>query len=230
MRAADLARALDTSESSVSRWLSGKTSPADSTKSAIAAELGVDVQEVWPELAGSVRSRRSQRQAITTAWARRTDAPGDLWRQLADDARESIDLLGHSITFFLELDPAMKKVLEARAAAGTPVRVVLAQPDGQAVMNRDRNEDLGGTLPGRVRTSVQAFRKVEGVELRLHDVDISGAVYRFDDDALFTPFLVGQLAAEAPMLHLSKVEGVETLFDRLAVEQFAQVWDASEPV
>lgn len=230
MRAADLARALDIAESTVSRWLSGTTNPNDSMKAAIATELGVDISTLWPDLANSARGRRSQRQALTTAWARRTDAPADLWRQLADDARETIDILGHSISFFLEQDPAMRKILEARAAAGTPVRVILAQPDGRAVENRDRNEDLDGTLAGRVRTSVQAFQKVEGLQLRLHDVDISGAVYRFDDDALFTPFLVGKLAAEAPMLHLTKVDGVETMFDRLAVEQFADVWAASEPV
>lgn len=67
---------------------------------------------------------------------------------------------------------------------------------------------LGGTLPARIRTTLHHLGPVLGlpeVELRLHDVHLYNAIYRFDDEMIVTPYLYRAHGYQHPALHLRRV-------------------------
>lgn len=87
-----------------------------------------------------------------------------------------------------------------------------------------RLEQLHGTLPDRVRTTLRhlsTFSGVSGVEIRLHDVPLYNAMYRFDDQMLVTPYLVHAHGFQHPLLHLRRDgEGIFQAYER----QFETIW------
>ena len=86
----------------------------------------------------------------------------------------------------------------------------------EEVAARDRLEGLGGTLPGRIRSSVQHLETLlsnPGVEVRLHAVPLYNAIYRFDDQMLVTPYLYRLHGYQHPLLHLKRL-GPASVFHR----------------
>jgi hypothetical protein len=63
----------------------------------------------------------------------------------------AIDLLGYAYPFVLELLPDTMQRLAGKAAAGARIRLAFADPDSTHVVERDALEQVGGTLPGRIR-------------------------------------------------------------------------------
>lgn len=68
-------------------------------------------------------------------------------------------------------------------------------------MERDELEQLGGTLPDR-HSSTSARSASCPVRLHVHRVHLYNAVYRFDDDMIVTPYLVGAHGYQHPVLQL----------------------------
>lgn len=78
------------------------------------------------------------------------------------------------------------------------------RPDGAHVGERDDLEMLGGTLPARIRTTLhhlEPMLALPEVELRLHNVHLYNAIYRFDDEMIVTPYLYGAHGYQHPALH-----------------------------
>jgi hypothetical protein len=103
-------------------------------------------------------------------------------------------------------------------------------PDCEETRRRDDLELLGGTLPARIRTTLQHFEPVRacpGVELRFVEVPLYNAVYRFDDQMLVTPTCMAKHGFQHPLLHLRRLGG-HGLFVGYA-EQFEAPWLTSRP-
>ena len=84
--------------------------------------------------------------------------------------------------FFPEQHPELARLLHEKCARGLRVRIALADPDCGEVAARDQLEGLGGTLPGRIRSTVAHLEPVlssPGVEVRYHAVPLYSATYRF---------------------------------------------------
>ncbi len=113
---------------------------------------------------------------------------------------------------------------------GLRVRIALADPDGAEVKARDALEELGGTLPGRIRSTMghlePLFSSV-GVEIRYHGASLYNALYRFDDQMLITPYLYKLHGYQHPLLHLKRL-GPAGLFESYA-QQFEAIWTESRP-
>lgn len=95
---------------------------------------------------------------------------------------------------------------------------------------RDELEQLGGTLPGRIRTTMRHFAGVDGLQgfqLRVHQVHLYSAVYRFDDDMVVTPYVVGAHGYQHPALQLRRL-GPFGLFEQYAT-QIERVWQDAVP-
>jgi len=127
----------------------------------------------------------------------------------------------------LIVDPTVNLVsrIEKACAVGCRVRVMFADPDGEGVRERDVLEGFGGTLPARIRmamTYMAGLNEIRGVQVRLHDVHLYHAAYRFDDEMIVTPHLMGAHGPQHPALQLRRL-GPDGIFAGFA-DQFERVW------
>ena len=96
---------------------------------------------------------------------------------------------------------------------------------------RDALEGLGGTLPGRILSTVSHLEPLlscPGVDIRYHSVHLYNALYRFDDQILVTPYLYRLHGYQHPLLHLKRL-GPAGIFETYA-KQFEAIWAGSRPV
>lgn len=120
--------------------------------------------------------------------------------------------------------------MDEKCARGLRVRIALADPDCEEVAARDQLEGLGGTLPGRIRSTVQHLEPLlanHGVEVRYHAVPLYNATYRFDDLMLVTPYLYRLHGYQHPLLHLKRL-GPAGIFESYA-QQFEAIWTEAQP-
>jgi Domain of unknown function (DUF5919) len=122
-------------------------------------------------------------------------------------------------------------LLAAKCEAGAKVRIALADPDCSHVAERDEFEQLAGTLPGRIRTTLNHLRDlsaIPGVDVGLHAVHLYNAVYRFDDQMIVTPYLYRARGYQHPALYLRQLSrfGIFASF----AEQAEQIWATTQPV
>ena len=224
-----LARQVGVNPKTIQRWLAGRM-PHPRHRWKICDLLGQAEQELWPEVSLGA-SGAHHTSEIVAAYAHRADAPSQLWSGMLDRVRTNVDLLGYAMLFFPEQNPRLAEIFGNKCAAGLRVRVALADPDGEEVRARDALEGLGGTLPGRIRSSLSHLEPLfsnAGVEIRYHRVPLYNAVYRFDDQMLVTPYLYKLHGYQHPLMHLKRL-GPAGLFESYA-QQFEAIWAESQPV
>ncbi|MDP8968909.1 MAG: DUF5919 domain-containing protein [Actinomycetota bacterium] len=215
----------------VQRWLKGRV-PHARHRSAVAAMLREEEDYLWPAAAGA-RADGTGVDAtaeVVAAYAHRASASVSLWAELLAVARARIELLGYAMLHLPEQHPRLAELLGDKAGHGCQVRIALADPKCDHVRERDRLEDLGGTLPARIHTTLRHFAGVadtDGVQIRLHDAHLYSAVYRFDDQMLVTPYLSGVHGFQHPLLHLRRL-GPYGVFEAYA-RQFDRVWTGTTP-
>ena len=150
---------------------------------------------------------------------------------MLERVRTNLDLLGYAMLFFPEQHPQLARLIEAKCASGLRVRIALADPEGEEVTARDRLEGLGGTLPGRIRSTVAHLEPLlanSGIEIRFHGVPLYNAIYRFDDEMLVTPYLYRLHGYQHPLLQLKRL-GPAGIFESYA-QQFEAIWAETQPM
>lgn len=226
-----VAEACDVDPKTVQRWIGGRV-PHARHRFAVAALVREDEDYLWPVAPGrDVGNRADSTAEVKAAYAHRADLPVTTWRTLLMGARRRIDLLGYAMLFFPEQHPDLTQLLRQKGESGCEIRVALAQPESPQTAERDRLEQLDGTLPDRIRTTMKHFRAVEGApgfSLRLHEVHLYSAVYRFDDDMIITPYLYGAHGYQHPVLQLRRL-GPFGLFEQYA-GQFETIWKTTAAV
>jgi hypothetical protein len=111
------------------------------------------------------------------------------------------------------------------------VRVLLGDPNGEAIRRRGEEEGFGVGLVHRVLLSLkyyQAILSMPGVELRLHDTTLYASIVRADDTMLVNTHVYGSAAAQNPVLCLRRVPGGR-VFDHY-VASIDRVWANAVPV
>jgi hypothetical protein len=116
----------------------------------------------------------------------------------------------------------------AQDPAGGHIRLAFADPDCPHVAERDALEQIGGTLPGRIRNALnfcEPLHEVTGVEIGLHTVHLYNAVFRFDSQMIVTPYLYRARGYQHPALHLRELSpyGIFASF----ADQFEQIWQTT---
>jgi hypothetical protein len=223
-----LARMVDVNPKTIQRWLGGRL-PHPRHRWKICDILGQAEQELWPEVSLGA-SGAHHTSEITAAYAHRADAPSQLWSGMLDRVRTNMDLLGYAMLFFPEQHPRLAELISQKCAGGLRVRIALADPDGDEVKARDALENLGGTLPSRIRSSLahlEPLFSTVGFEVRCHRIPLYNAIYRFDDQMLVTPYLYKLHGYQHPLLHLKRL-GPAGLFESYA-QQFEAIWTESRP-
>ena len=147
-----------------------------------------------------------------------------------DDAREHIDILVFSGTFYAQTQPKVARMLADAAVRGAEVQLCFGAPDSDAVATRDREEELGGTLAHKIRSALTYYRPlvgVDGCELRLHSTTLYASLFRYDAEIMVNPHAYGQPASANPTLHLRRLDGGQLADHYVAC--FKRVWETAKP-
>ncbi len=229
-----LAEVVGVDPKSVWRWTNKGVVPRRvGLKARVADVLGVTETELWP---ASPRGRpltedREVTEEVAAVWAHRADAPKARWWAILSEAEASIDLLGYAMQFLPEDHSRLDRMLIDKAGSGCQVRIALADPDSPYVSERDEEEGLGGTFPDRIRTTIDHFEPlfgVDGIDLRFHQTRMYNSVFRGDDEMFVTPHLFGLKGYRAPLLHIRRLAD-DGVFDGF-LAHFERVWALSTPI
>lgn len=211
---------------SVQRWIGGRV-PHPRYRQKLAQALGVDEQELWPET-GRVRGKALLGEIVAVA-ARRGDRDTPDWRPLFRSATRQVDMLGYSLEQ-VTAGKAAIKALAAKAAAGCPVRICLADPNSEILIATDAQQRPPGRLLARVQESRRQLLGLlgqPGTELRQHRLANPYTVLRFDELMLVTLHLHATPGFQAPVLQLRR-ELDFGLFDQFA-KHFEEIWELAIP-
>src|SRR5690242_2093097 len=211
----------------VQRWLNGRL-PHPKHRWKLAEMLEVEEHYLWPESSPPPISPKSE---IVTAYARRSETPGNAWWQLFNQAQERIDLLANAMLFLLANNTQLADLLREKVINGCTIRIMLADPKCEAIRLRDEEEGLGGTLPERIRTSLHYFGVFKGISniiIHYHSTILYNSLFRADNEMFVTPHLYGLHGSKAPLLHIRRL-GTGGIFDTFQ-QHFEDVWATSKPV
>jgi hypothetical protein len=191
----------------VQRWLGGRV-PHPRHRMALVRLLGEEEDYLWPSARPDVGPGAEATAELVAAYGHRVDVPRQKWTSLLSTARRHIDLLGYAFLFLPEQHVELTSAIELKCRDGCQVRIMVANPDGRHVLERDDLERLGGNLPARIRTTLHHLEPIHGlagVEIRFHDVHLYNAIYRFDDEMIVTPYLYRAHGYQHPALHLRRL-------------------------
>jgi hypothetical protein len=129
------------------------------------------------------------------------------------------------MVFLPEQHSRLVDLLKEKSQASCKVRIAIADPTSIDVQRRDEEEQLGGTLPARIQTTLYHFRdlrKCDNIEIRYHTTPMYNSVFRFDEEMFVTPHLYGLHGSKAPLLHLRRL-GSHGIFANFAAH-FENLW------
>ncbi len=100
---------------------------------------------------------------VVATYPRRTDVPKRLWTDLLRQAERSVDALAFAGLFLPEEHPDWLPTLRAKARAGVRVRLLLGDPEGSQLADRDEERAIGGGVAGRVAAVLAHYRPLVDV-------------------------------------------------------------------
>lgn len=225
-----LAEACGVDPKTAERWITVGRVPYRRHRFAAAAFLGVDEVYLWPNALDTGQLADASESEILTVYPHRWTVPRDTWGHLFSSAEAEIAVLVYS-GFFLADDPGLQQLLTKKATDGVRVRILLGDPDSAQVDLRGQDEGIDEAMAAKIRNVIVLYaslRRLDTVEIRLHDTVLYNSLYRADDELLVNPHVYGAPASQAPVLHLRKVSGgtmVNTYLD-----SFEKVWSQARPL
>ena len=209
----------------VHRWLGGRV-PHPRTRFKIAKRLHEDEDYLWPD-ARRAAAEAPDASGLVQLYPNRASVPPQLWDRLLDRATREVGLLVY-VGMFLTEKPDLLSNLRSKAASGAQIRILIGDPECEAVKQRSDDEGIGrDTISAKIAHATAFFRpltNVSNVEIRMHSTVLYNSMYRFDDDMIVNPHVFGKTAPMAPAFHLHRTAGV-SLFDTYA-GSFEAVWES----
>jgi transcriptional regulator with XRE-family HTH domain len=224
-----LAEYLQVSSRSVLRWIHNEHCvPHARTRYRLAERLGKDELYLWRELAGRPSTQAKSREEIVAHYLNRGEVPPEVWTSMVEQADDVVELLVYAGQFWFDAHPALVPLLKGKAARGMAVRLLFGDPDCAALQRRSADEGIDVAARVRVTLSLMApLTGAPGVEVRLHDTTLYTSLYRADDVLLVNQHVYGRPAAEAPVLHLSRIPG--GAWSAIYMDLFERVWEHARP-
>ena len=225
-----VANATNVDPKTVQRWLGGRT-PHTRHRWEIAKLLREREDYLWADNDVKAATTTAQTAEVIALYTHRAHVPVHIWWQLFTQAQIQIDLLGYAMLFLPEQHPNLIALLKEKAQANCKVRIAIADPTSIDVQRRDEEEQLGGTLPARIQSTLYHFRNLhncENIEIRFHTTPMYNSVFRFDNEMFVTPHLYGLHGSKAPLMHLRRL-GPYGPFENFAMH-FENLWATTTPV
>ncbi|HUY47280.1 MAG TPA: XRE family transcriptional regulator [Streptosporangiaceae bacterium] len=227
----DLALCCGVDAKTAERWISPGRIPHRSHRWAAARRLGCEETYLWPDVPRSAdRRSEASRSELVQLYPDRASVPRELWIRLMTQARERIDVLVFSGTFYAQTQPKVARMLADAAGRGAEIRLCFGDPGSDAVTIRDREEDLNGTLGAKIRSALTYYQPLtgtDGCEIRLHSTTLYASLFRYDDEIMVNPHAYGEPASANPTLHLRRLDGGQLADHYIA--SFERVWAAALP-
>jgi transcriptional regulator with XRE-family HTH domain len=228
LREDDLAARLGVDPKTVRRWLNGRV-PFPHNRAAIAALVGADEAELWPD-AGGLLVVRSRPEELGTVYPHRWAVPREVWERLFGSAEREIAILAYSALFLAE-DAGVLRILADMGRAGVTVRIALGNPDGPNVAELGAEEGIGDAIATKIRKALPLYRPlgaVENIEIRLHRTVLYNSIYRADEMLLVNQHTYGIRDGQAPVFCLRHTDGGDMA--ALYLGSFEHVWDSAIPL
>lgn len=222
-----LAEKCDVDAKTVQRWVSRGRLPHPRSRVRVAGVLGKDVDVLWPDAVRRAVKLGADRELVGV-YARRSDLPRSLLRELIEGARSRLWFGGYT-SYFVWLDvPNAAGTLGAKAQAGADVRFLLGDPASPVTAGRDRVEATPLDLGTRIAmTRAEIAKSPTPLAVRLSDRHVAMSVWVFDDDAIVATHIGGALGQDSVTFHLRRRES-DGPFSRY-VEHFEALWaDAAQ--
>ncbi|WP_433313565.1 XRE family transcriptional regulator [Micromonospora sp. CA-269861] len=211
----------------VERWITRGRIPHPRSRMRAAGVLGQDVEVLWPEVVRRAVKVGSDRELVGV-YARRSDLPRSLFRELIDKAERRLWFGGYT-SYFVWLEvPNAATTLGTKAQNGADVRFLLGDPESEVTTARERIESTPLTLATRIAmTQAEIAKSPESLATRMSERHIAMSVWVFDDEAIVATHIGAGLGQDSVTMHLRRREDGGP-FDRY-VEHFESLWDDAQP-
>jgi len=211
----DVATHLEVDPKTVRRWLEGRT-PYLRHRWALAAVLGQDEADLWPE----VRTTQPRPAEVQAIYPHYHSVPKELWQDFFGSAKREIGILADT-TLFLVVDRQILATLADRAKVGVQERICLRDP------GRPQQSNMQGYNRAALSPHTD-LRRLANIQVRIHHIALSSAIYRADDELLISQQVFGIPAAQRPVLHLRQANGSDMATTYLEI--FDRIWDRAQPL
>jgi hypothetical protein len=194
----------------VERWITQDRIPYPRHRHAIAALVRESDSYLWPNAVTPEKASLIGQSELVKLYPRRSAVPFDLWRRLIDRAEERIDVLAYAGLFLVEQEPKLIETLRQKTLDGVSVRILLGDPDCQAIERRSMEEGGPEVMAAKIRQVRRFYGPLEGTagaEVRYHETTLYNSIYRFDDEMLVNMHVLGLPAPHAPVMHLRRLLG-----------------------
>ncbi|MGW7065978.1 XRE family transcriptional regulator [Streptomyces sp. NPDC054855] len=223
-----VAERVEVDPKSVERWITLDRTPHRRHRWTTASFLGVDEVYLWPTIEKQVETASASE--LVTFYPHRGAVPTSLWPSLLEGTKSHIEVLVYAGLFLFDSNPDLPEQLAEKAGAGAEVRILLGDPDSAMIRQRGEEEGIGENLAARARIThsyLKAVASTPGLDIRLHDTILYNSIYRFDDDMLVNPHVLGAPAGQNPVLHFRYLPGGRTF--RHYMKSFDYAWKHGRP-
>ncbi|WP_017582281.1 hypothetical protein [Nocardiopsis valliformis] len=160
----------------------------------------------------------------------RSDVSAERWRDVFAAAERSIDNLVYAALLLHEQIPGWNDLLREKAGGGVRVRVLIGDPDCEAVCVRGEEESFGHGIQSRCHLAAMHYLPltvISGIAVRVHSTTLYNSLYRADDHMYVNTHLYGVNAYGNPLLRLKRT-AAGGMFDAYAASMDA-VWHTARP-
>jgi transcriptional regulator with XRE-family HTH domain len=220
----DVATRLQVDPKTIRRWLEGRV-PYLRHRWAIAAMLGVDETDLWPQL----RTTRTRPDEVIAIYPHRDTVPREVWLRLFGAAQREIGILDE-LDMPVAADQAVADALARRAESGVNLRICLHDTNASAGAQGTDCPDRGDTPTARMREGLAIYaplREEGQVEIRLHLEVVYNSIYYADDQILVSQRAYGIPSKSAPVLLLQRAEDSDMAAAYFGA--FESAWTAAVP-
>lgn len=223
-----VAEQLNVDLKTVERWITTGRTPYPRYRHAIATMVGKGETYLWPDALPANRKAEAATSEIVQVYPHRAAIPSDLWPRMIEGASKHIDVLVYAGLFLPEQNARLMKALREQAANGTQIRILLGDPESQAVTLRGAEEEIGEAMASKIRNVLVLYRElasVDEIEIRLHATTLYNSIFRFDENMFVNSHIYGVPAANAPVLHLRRLSAGD-VFDTYK-DSYERVWQGA---